>query len=149
MEKRWYSTSSRYFVLIICMMVVAACATTQQSFIKRAEQAAFASRSIYETLAIQVVDEIEIIVTKHREGTITEEDKKRLNTLNELKKLLDKYASTHNLFVQSLKTWETTKKEPEDTAMLENQLLRLINMGMDLAMDLNLKVPERQRKEEE
>lgn len=148
MEKRWYSTICPYFVLFVCIMVFAACVTTQQSFIKRAEQAAFASRSIYETLASQVVDEIQVIVQKHREGTITEDDKKRLNSLNDLKKLLDKYASTHNLFVQSLKTWETSQKEPEDTAMLENQLLRLINMGMDLAMDLNLKVPERQRKEQ-
>lgn len=147
MDKRWYSRICTYFVLFVCIIGFAACVTTQQSLIKRAEQAAFASRSIYETLATQVVDEIEIIVNKHREGTITEDDKKRLNTLNELKKVLDKYASTHNLFVQSLKTWETSQKEPESTAMLENQLLRLINMGMDLAMDLNLKVPEKLRKE--
>lgn len=148
MEKKWYSTSCKYFILFICIMVLTACVTTQQGLFKRAEQAAFASRSIYETLAVQVVDEMEIIVKKHREGTITEDDKKRLNTLNEMKKLLDKYASTHNIFVQTLKTWETTKNEPQDTSMLENQLLRLINMAMDLAMDLKLKVPETQRKEE-
>ncbi|MGA1841566.1 MAG: hypothetical protein ACMUIU_13165 [bacterium] len=148
MEERWYSRICIYFVLFVFIIGFAACVATQQSFIKRAEQAAFASQSIYESLANQVVDEIEVIVNKHREGTITEEDKKRLNTLNELKKVLDKYASTHNLFVQSLKTWEASQKEPESTAMLENQLLRLINMGMDLAMDLNLKVPERLRTEE-
>ena len=143
MQKRWSYNIYAFFVLFLCMMFVAACITTEQSFIKRAEQAAYASQSIYETLANQVVNEIAIIVNKHREGTITEDDKKRLNTLNELKNMLDKYASTHNLFVQSLKTWKATQNEPEDAAILENQLLRLINMAMDLAMDLNLKVPER------
>lgn len=147
MEKRWYSRICICFILFVFIIGFSACITTQQSFIKRAEQAAYASKSIYESLTPQVMDEIEIIVKKNREGTITEEDKKRLNTLNELKKVLEKYASTHNLFVQSLKTWETSQNEPENTAMLENQLLRLINMGMDLAMNLNLKVPEGLRKE--
>ena len=147
MGKRWYPRICIYFVLFVFIIGFSACITTQQSFIKRAEQAAYTSQSIYDSLANQLTDEIEIIVKKNREGTITEEDKKRLNTLNELKKVLEKYASTHNLFVQSLKTWEVSQKEPENTAMLENQLLRLINMGMDLAMNLNLKVPQSLRKE--
>jgi len=142
MQKEWYRPIRRYVIFIMCAMFLTACATISTTdFLKRSKQAASASNAVYNALAPQVTDEIAVIVGKHRAGTITEEDRERLKTLNEVNKILEMYASTHNLFVQSLKTWEEKQSEPQDTAMLENQLLRLINMAVDLAMELKLNIP--------
>ncbi|MGA1794861.1 MAG: hypothetical protein ACMUIL_03280 [bacterium] len=142
MQKEWYHRIRSCVIFIVCIMFLTACATiSTMDFLKRSKQAASASNTVYNSLAPQVTDEIAVIVEKHRAGTITDEDRERLKTLNEVNKILEMYATTHNLFVQSLKTWEATKSEPQDTAMLENQLLRLINMAIDLGKELNLNIP--------
>jgi DNA-binding transcriptional regulator YiaG len=125
--------------LLLVLLLLASCASS--SLLGRAKQSAAASYSVYEPLTSQVVSEIQKIVEKNRAGTITESDRTRLKSLDQLRKILDDYAKTHNLFVQTTKTWEVTNREPSNAALLENQLLVLINRALDEAKELELQVP--------
>ena len=123
---------------VIAVVVLASCAPT---LLGRAKQSAAVSNSIYESLNPQVVDGITEIVQKDRAGTITAADRERLRSLNELRKGLDDYAAAHNLFVEAIKTWESTGTEPGNAVLLENQILNLINRAITLAGQLGLKLP--------
>lgn len=120
-------------------LILASCAST--TLLGRAKQGAAASFSVYESVTPQVVSEIATIVNKSRAGTITEADRERLRSLNELRKLLDEYAAAHNLFVEAVKTWEQTGQAPNNAILLENQILRMINRALDLAKELKLTIP--------
>jgi hypothetical protein len=124
--------------LTLAVFLLASCAS---SLLGRAKQSAAASYTVYQSLNPQVVSEIQKIVEKNRAGTLTESDRTRLKSLNELRKVLDDYAKSHNLFVEATKTWEVTDQEPANTALLENQLLRLINRAIDEARELELQIP--------
>ena len=123
---------------VVAALVLASCAPT---LLGRAKQSAAVSNSIYESLNPQVVDGIADIVKKNRAGTITAADRERLRFLNELRKTLDDYAAAHNLFVETIKTWEDTGKEPGNAVLLENQVLNLINRAINLADELGLQLP--------
>lgn len=125
-------------LLTLSLLFLASCAP---SLLGRAKQSAEASYSVYQNINPQVVNQIQTIVEKNRAGTITEADRTRLRSLDQLKKDLDEYAKTHNLFVQSIQTWEATNREPADGVILENRLLILINLVLDEAKALDLQVP--------
>lgn len=127
------------FWLAAVALMLASCAST--TLLGRAKQGAATSFRAYESVTPQVVSEIAAIVAKNRAGTITEGERDRLRSLNELRKVLDDYAASHNLFVEAVKTWEQTGQEPDNAMLLENQVLRLINRALDLAKELNLSTP--------
>jgi len=126
-------------VLSLVALLLSSCAPT--TLLGRAKQSAAVSNNIYESVNPQVVTEIQTIVEKSRAGTITEQERQRLRDLNELRKVLDDYAASHNLFVEAVKTWEQTGQEPANTPLLENQILRLINRALDLAKELKIPIP--------
>ncbi len=97
-----------------------------------------ASHDVYNSVNSPVVSEIEELVGKARAGTITASERKRLGSLNDLRKILDDYAAAHNLFVEAVKTWERTGQEPNNVVLFENQLLQLMNRALDLAKELGL-----------
>ncbi len=126
-------------LLTLSLLLLASCAGP--SLLGRAKQSAEASYSVYQTINPQVVSQIQAIVEKNRAGTITDADRARLRSLDQLKKDLDEYSKTHNLFVQSLQTWEATNQAPNDAVILENRLLILINLVLDEAKALDLQIP--------
>lgn len=128
----------RLIWLVVAMLALASCAPT---LLGRAKQSASASYSVYEAVTPQVANQIEEIVQKSRTRTITASDRKRLRSLNELKKILDDYAKAHNLFVEGVKTWEQTGREPDNVVLLESQVLQLINRAVDLAAALDIELP--------
>jgi DNA-binding transcriptional regulator YiaG len=128
----------RLGVLTLVALLLVACGTT---VLGRAKQSAAVSNSVYESVNPQVVSEIRTLVEKSRAGTLTEPERQRLRDLNELRKVLDDYAAAHNLFVETVKTWEQTGQEPANAPLLENQILRLINRALDLAKELKIPTP--------
>jgi hypothetical protein len=133
-----FASKTALIRLTLVLLVLTSCAP---SLLGRAKQSAAASYSVYQSINPQVVTEIQTIVEKSRAGTVTESDRTRLSALNQLRKDLDDYANTHNLFVQATRTWEATNREPQNTVLLENQLLMLINRAIDEAKWLGLQVP--------
>lgn len=125
--------------LVGAALVLQSCAST--TLLGRAKQGAAASFRVYDSVTPQVVSEIATIVNRSRAGTVTEADRDRLRSLNELKKVLDDYAAAHNVLVEAVKTWEQTGQEPSNAMLLENQVLRLINRALDLAKELRLSIP--------
>ena len=134
-KRRTYS-----ICLIVISIVITSCGG-KSFLLKRAKQGAEVSHNVYEFITPQVVEQIEGIVEKDRARTITESDREKLRSLNEFKKILDDYSSTHNLFVEALKTWEQTEKEPDNVVLLENQVLRLINRALDMAGEFGMQIP--------
>jgi DNA-binding transcriptional regulator YiaG len=124
--------------LLALLLLLASCAPT---LLGRAKQSAAASYDVYQAINPQVVSEIQKIVEKNRAGTITESDRNRLRSLDQLRRDMDDFAKTHNLFVQTIQTWEATNREPPGGALLENQLLTLINRGLDQAKALEFQIP--------
>jgi len=134
-----YTRKRALTLLTLSLLLLASCAGP--SLLGRAKQSAEASYSVYQTINPQVVSQIQAIVEKNRAGTITDADRARLRSLDQLKKDLDEYAKTHNLFVQSIQTWEATNQAPNDAVILENRLLILINLVLDEAKALDLQIP--------
>ncbi len=137
MDQGW--VRQRYIWLTAATLILTSCAST--TLLGRAKQGAAVSFNVYESVTPQAVNQITILVDKGRTGTITEAERERLRSLNELRKTLDEYAAAHNLFVEAVKTWEQTGQEPDNAVLLENQVLRLINRALDLAKELNLSIP--------
>ena len=123
--------------VVLGLLPLVACAPGVQD---RAKQSAAFSFEVYESLSDQVVAEIQGLVAGD-EATITDADRERLGELNDLRLILDDYAAAHNLYVEALRTWESTENPPDDTISLESQMYRLIYRGIELAAELGLNVP--------
>lgn len=106
----------------------------------KAKKTAAVSQQVYTSVQAETVKQIVAIVEKDKTGTVTQEDRARLGLLNELRKVLDKFADAHNAYVSSLKVWETSGQRSTDVDGLSTQMLTLIQQAEDLAKRLNIKI---------
>lgn len=133
MTQKW-----RVGVVSLSMLVasLSGCAST----LGKAKHAAVVSQQVYTNVEAETVKQIVAIVEKDKNGTITQEDRNRLGLLNDLRKILDKFAGVHNAYVASVKVWETSGKKPSDLDELSSQMLRLVQDAKDLSERLNIKI---------
>lgn len=122
--------------LALLSMMFSGCVST----LGKAKQTAAVSQEVYTSVEGETVRQISEIVSKSRTGAITQDDRTRLAMLNDLRKLLDKFAELHNAFVASLKVWETTAQKPANVNDLSTQMIALIQNVQDLAKRLGIKI---------
>lgn len=133
MSKKWQV--SAVAASLLCLFL-SGCAAT----LGKAEKTAVVSQQVYTAVKTETVRQISVIVEKDKNGTITQGDRDQLRLLNELRKLLDKYADAHNAYVASLKVWEASAKKPADTDDLGTKMLELIQNIQELAKRLNIRI---------
>lgn len=126
------------FTTVLLLLALTSCAP---SALGRAKQGALVSYEVYQGLSSQVVEEIPPLVEKARAGTLTEEEREQLRILDKLSHTLNKYAAAHNAFVASLRVWEASNQQPGTAILLQEQMFRMINEAIDLAVELGLQVP--------
>lgn len=131
--KKW--SASIVGIGLLCALL-SGCATT----LDKAKHTAAVSQQVYTSVQAETVKQIAAIVEKDNNGTIVQADRDRLGLLNELRKVLDKFADAHNAYVSSLKVWETSGKRSTELDEVSNQMLTLIQNAQDLAKRLNIKI---------
>lgn len=106
----------------------------------KAKHSAAVSQQVYTAVETETVSEIAAIVQKDKDGSITADDRSRLHLLNDLRKLLDRFAEAHNAYVSSLKVWETSGQKPADADAESAQLIALVRNIQDLTSRLHMKL---------
>ncbi len=117
-------------------MLLSGCGST----LGKAKQTAAVSQKVYASVEAETVKQIAAIIEKDRSGTITKDDKDRLVILNDLRKVLDKFADAHNAYVAGLKVWEDSKTKPTDLDDLSMKMLEIVKDAQDLAKRLGIRV---------
>lgn len=132
-------TSLIWTIMILCSLLMTACAP---SLLDSAKQSVAFSDTVYQDLSREVVGGISEIVLVSETRAITEAERDRLEMLDNSRAHLDNYAAIHNNYVRVLQLWEQSGQQPSNLDLMKDQLNRVLNLAIDLALELNLKIPE-------